>query len=61
VITIDPDSKKALKCDLCGGEPACVPACPVNALEYVDIKNLAYHRRLAEATANTIQGIYMKK
>ena len=25
-----------LKCDLCGGDPACVKVCPSDALEYVD-------------------------
>jgi Fe-S-cluster-containing hydrogenase component 2 len=23
------------KCDLCGGDPKCVPFCPTHALEYV--------------------------
>jgi Fe-S-cluster-containing dehydrogenase component len=26
--------KKAVKCDLCGGDPACVKACPQGALTY---------------------------
>ena len=33
MIRLDPDSDKALKCDLCGGHPACVAACPTGALE----------------------------
>lgn len=32
---VDPDLKKAVKCDLCGGDPQCVAACPTGALELV--------------------------
>ena len=32
-IQFDDASKKPLKCDLCGGEPACVKFCPHRALE----------------------------
>ena len=34
-----PDTHKAAKCDLCGGEPACEAACPTDAIEYVDVEN----------------------
>jgi Fe-S-cluster-containing hydrogenase component 2 len=33
MVTVDPELKKALKCDLCGGDPRCVAACPTGALE----------------------------
>ncbi|MCP4756971.1 MAG: 4Fe-4S dicluster domain-containing protein [Proteobacteria bacterium] len=33
VIHVDPESKKAIKCDLCGGSPRCVSSCPTGALE----------------------------
>ncbi len=42
VITVDGQGKGVLKCDLCierlaqGQEPACVHACPTNALRFVD-------------------------
>jgi len=39
-IHLDVKTKKALICDLCGGDPACVKGCPVNALEYSDISNI---------------------
>jgi Fe-S-cluster-containing hydrogenase component 2 len=29
------DDRKARKCDLCGGDPACVKQCPTTALRYV--------------------------
>jgi Fe-S-cluster-containing hydrogenase component 2 len=35
MIRVDAVSGKALKCDLCGGDPACVAACPTGALELV--------------------------
>ena len=31
-IKIDVRARKAVKCDLCGGEPACVKYCPTKAL-----------------------------
>jgi len=31
-----PQTDKASKCNLCGGEPACATACPTDAIEYVD-------------------------
>ncbi len=31
----DDTYRRPQKCDLCGGEPRCVPFCPTRALEYV--------------------------
>ncbi len=31
-ITLHPNSHKAMVCDLCGGDPKCIPACPEGAL-----------------------------
>lgn len=33
MVTIDPEIKKSVKCDLCNGNPACVITCPTGALE----------------------------
>ncbi|HPR64348.1 MAG TPA: 4Fe-4S dicluster domain-containing protein [Thermoanaerobaculia bacterium] len=33
----DDDFRIVHKCDLCGGDPQCVPFCPTGALEYVTI------------------------
>lgn len=33
MIRVDPDLKKSVKCDLCGGDPECVKACPAGTLE----------------------------
>ncbi len=30
------DTGKVVKCDLCGGDPACATACPTQAITYVD-------------------------
>jgi anaerobic carbon-monoxide dehydrogenase iron sulfur subunit len=32
-----PQSDKAAKCHLCGGDPACATACPTDAIEFVDL------------------------
>lgn len=38
----------ASKCDLCGGSsPACVEACPRNALQYIDMIKVRTQRRIA--------------
>jgi anaerobic carbon-monoxide dehydrogenase iron sulfur subunit len=29
--------RRVAKCDLCGGEPRCVPFCPTHALEYLTL------------------------
>jgi Fe-S-cluster-containing hydrogenase component 2 len=39
MIRMDRESGKALKCDLCGGDPACVRYCPVGALEKIAINH----------------------
>jgi len=35
-VNYNTDSGKVMKCDLCGGEPACADACPTAAITYVD-------------------------
>lgn len=42
IVGVDPGLKKSVKCDLCGGDPGCVAACPTGALE------LAWSRVSAE-------------
>jgi len=36
-IKLHPELGKALKCDLCGGNPNCVAYCPNNAIDYRDV------------------------
>jgi carbon-monoxide dehydrogenase iron sulfur subunit len=38
-ITIDPVTRKALKCDLCAGSPQCVKYCPSKVLQTVDLSS----------------------
>lgn len=33
----DPGTSKATKCNLCEGDPACVRACPTQAIEYEEV------------------------
>jgi len=44
-------SGKVIKCDLCGGDPACAKACPTEAITYVDAGLLGYERMQAHALA----------
>jgi len=37
LIRINPDTRKAVKCDCCDGDPECVKHCPYHALVYVDV------------------------
>lgn len=47
----DPDAGKAMKCDMCmdrieeGEEPACVAACPTNALQFGEPTRLSHQSR----------------
>lgn len=45
LVAIDPHTRKAIKCDLCGGDPACVKECPENALLFTDLNEAALARR----------------
>ena len=49
-INYDPDSGVVSKCDLCGGEPMCVEACPTTALAYVAEDSTGYDKMLRSAT-----------
>jgi Fe-S-cluster-containing dehydrogenase component len=40
MISYDPDSRKATKCDLCKGKPKCVAACPAGSLRYLSWRDL---------------------
>lgn len=56
VLTLDPIDGKALKCDLCGGDPACVKRCPKKALYFLEPNKAAYFRRLMEYGAGMSVG-----
>lgn len=42
-VHVDPVSKKAMKCDLCNGDPQCVKWCSNGALKYVPLAQLRDH------------------
>ena len=55
IITVDPVTHKAIKCDLCGGaEPACVDICPSRVLGALDDVSVGEYtrRRFAAALAH---------
>ncbi|MHA1963133.1 MAG: 4Fe-4S dicluster domain-containing protein [Candidatus Thorarchaeota archaeon] len=47
-IQLHPESKKAIICDLCGGDPYCAPHCTSGALQWIDAtkENLKGKKRL---------------
>ena len=40
IIRLNPLTRKYFKCDLCGGKPQCVDMCPLEALIYVETKEV---------------------
>jgi Fe-S-cluster-containing hydrogenase component 2 len=42
---LDESLQKAIKCDLCGGNPKCVQVCMAKALHFDDISSLAEIKR----------------
>lgn len=46
---------KVIKCDLCGGDPKCVSACPTQVIVYVDADQTGYEkmRQWAKQTDNS--------
>ncbi len=54
IMAYDPEKKKAIKCDLCEGNPACVQYCPSKVLVLADPQRSAeiFRRRFASILAN---------
>jgi Fe-S-cluster-containing hydrogenase component 2 len=48
-VNYNSDTGKVIKCDLCGGDPACAKACPTQAITYVDADQTGYEKMLAWA------------
>jgi Fe-S-cluster-containing hydrogenase component 2 len=68
-ITLSPDNHKAIKCELCDGDPQCVRFCVTGALQYreseeqVADKTAAFAERLKEVyrQLETIgKGVYIR-
>lgn len=47
--------EKALKCDLCGGDPACVTVCYSRALQFVDVSADSVMRDLRNKTGKLLE------
>ena len=62
-VTADPVAHKALKCDRCPErtandlDPACVSACPTQALQFVSPEEITAKRRHATAMAAIGKGV----
>jgi Fe-S-cluster-containing hydrogenase component 2 len=54
---------KAFKCDLCGGDPACVKVCVLGALKYMDFSKstVKKKREFAEKRAGIITSLKVKE
>ena len=50
-ISINPETRKPIKCDLCGGDPKCVSECEYGAIEFVDLDE-ANEKKREEAIRN---------
>ncbi len=44
-ISIDPNTLLPIKCDLCGGDPECVKACPTGALDFIRVDRATLKKR----------------
>jgi Fe-S-cluster-containing dehydrogenase component len=47
--TLDPATGKASKCDLCGGAPECVAACPTGSLSHIPWRDLTRDAPILQA------------
>jgi len=45
-IFLRPTEKLPLKCDLCEGDPKCVAECPYEAIEFVELDEVSYLKRI---------------
>ena len=48
-VNYNQDTGKVIKCDLCGGDPACAKACPTEAITFIDADSTGYDRMRAWA------------
>jgi Fe-S-cluster-containing hydrogenase component 2 len=48
-LSLHPEKNVVVKCDLCGGDPACVKYCPVGALQYIEADKLGLAKKRAGA------------
>ena len=49
---------KVIKCDLCGGKPACADACPTGAITYQDVEQGGFDKMKVWATQSANAATY---
>lgn len=52
-VTVHPRTGKAMKCELCGGDPICVKFCETRAVQFEDPTKLTYLKRRESASKLT--------
>lgn len=45
-ISVDPNTRRIEKCNLCNGDPACIKFCEPGALRYVPVETSTFGRRM---------------
>jgi len=57
--TVKPDSRKVVKCDLCGGDPQCVYFCATKALQFLPASKDVWlkKRRVASLYGDQVKGL----
>ena len=48
-INYNASTGKVIKCDLCGGDPACAKACPTEAITFIDVEQAGFDKMKAWA------------
>ena len=48
-INYNASTGKVIKCDECGGDPACASACPTQAITYIDVEQAGFDKMKAWA------------
>ncbi len=57
-ISFNPDSKKIIKCDLCGGDPQCIQFCDLKAIDYVPAEMVSIDKKRDFASKIIEEGIF---
>ena len=50
-MSVQPGSRRVIKCDLCGGDPRCVRFCETGALRFIEPEAITFGKRLTAARA----------
>lgn len=53
IVGLHPETKTSYRCDLCGGDPACVKVCTARAIRYEPLATAVAQKRRARAVLRT--------